>query len=167
MPDTPPPYDNWDWHDGAVSTGDVVLVDVDGVIADGNHRQRFLQDGRKEWDNFFNACHDDTPLENEIAMINTLDPATAVFLLTARPHQLRDKTLAWLEPLDLRWDALIMRGKKDGRLSSPQFKQRSVRQVRKQGYNPLVAFDDDMRNVEMFRAEDVPCVYIHSGYYEA
>ena len=29
-----------------------------------------------------------------------------------------------------------------------------------------LAFEDDRRNLEMFRAEGVPCVYIHSGYYD-
>jgi hypothetical protein len=29
-----------------------------------------------------------------------------------------------------------------------------------------LAFEDDPRNVEMFRQEGVPCVYLHSGYYE-
>lgn len=161
-----PPYDNWIWNHDPLTPGDVALVDVDGVIADGSHRQHHLQDGPKDWEAFFAECDGDAPLVNEIAMVNTIDPAIHVVLLTARPHHLRDKTLTWLASVDLRWDALILRGKKDGRLRSPQFKQRSVRQLRKQGYNPLVAFDDDMRNVDMFRAEDVPCVYIHSGYYE-
>ena len=29
-----------------------------------------------------------------------------------------------------------------------------------------LAFEDDRRNVDMFHAEGVPCVYIHSGYYD-
>ena len=28
------------------------------------------------------------------------------------------------------------------------------------------AFEDDRRNVAMFHAEGIPCVYIHSGYYD-
>ncbi|NJO55968.1 MAG: hypothetical protein HC834_05945 [Rhodospirillales bacterium] len=29
-----------------------------------------------------------------------------------------------------------------------------------------LAFEDDPRNVSMFHAQGVPCIYIHSGYYE-
>ena len=29
-----------------------------------------------------------------------------------------------------------------------------------------LAFEDDRRNVEMFRAEGIPCLYVHSGYYD-
>jgi hypothetical protein len=30
----------------------------------------------------------------------------------------------------------------------------------------MVSFEDDRRNVAMFREEGVPTVYIHSGYYD-
>jgi len=172
--DAAPPYENWIWREAAVAPGNCVVVDVDGVIADGDHRQRFLTGadvlpgGKKDWKNFFAACVDDAPLENQIAMINSICADHSVILLTARPNNLLEPTLHWLATTaaHLRWDALILRAKKDGNLRSPQFKQRSIRQLKKQGYNPLVAFDDDVRNVDIIRAEDVPTVYIHSGYYE-
>jgi hypothetical protein len=34
------------------------------------------------------------------------------------------------------------------------------------GYEPRLAFEDDRRNVAMFRDAGVPCIYLHSGYYE-
>ena len=34
------------------------------------------------------------------------------------------------------------------------------------GFDLRLAFEDDRRNVEMFHREGVPCVYIHSGYYD-
>ena len=38
--------------------------------------------------------------------------------------------------------------------------------LRAAGLDLEIAFEDDRRNVAMFRAAGVPCVYIHSGYYE-
>ena len=29
-----------------------------------------------------------------------------------------------------------------------------------------LAFEDDRRNVQMFHGQGVPCIYIHSGYYD-
>ena len=29
-----------------------------------------------------------------------------------------------------------------------------------------MAFEDDRRNVAMFRHEGIPCLYVHSGYYD-
>ena len=34
------------------------------------------------------------------------------------------------------------------------------------GFDLRLAFEDDPRNVAMFRAEGIACVYIHSGYYD-
>jgi hypothetical protein len=47
-----------------------------------------------------------------------------------------------------------------------EFKRRSVRELRGVGFDLMVSFEDDRRNVAMFREEGVPTVYIHSGYYD-
>ena len=45
-------------------------------------------------------------------------------------------------------------------------KASTIEELRDRGIEPRLAFEDDRRNLEMFRAEGVPCVYIHSGYYD-
>jgi hypothetical protein len=47
-----------------------------------------------------------------------------------------------------------------------EFKRRSVRELRDAGFELVLSFEDDRRNVDMFREEGVPSVYIHSGYYD-
>ena len=42
----------------------------------------------------------------------------------------------------------------------------TVADLRKYGFDLRLAFEDDRRNLEMFRAEGIPCVYIHSGYFD-
>jgi pyridoxine 5'-phosphate synthase PdxJ len=51
-------------------------------------------------------------------------------------------------------------------MAARTFKQRTVRELRQRGFDLRLAFEDDPRNVHMFHSEGVPCVYIHSGYYE-
>ena len=41
-----------------------------------------------------------------------------------------------------------------------------VDELRDYGFDLRLAFEDDRRNVDMFHADGVPCVYIHSGYYD-
>ena len=41
-----------------------------------------------------------------------------------------------------------------------------VEELRAYGLDLRLAFEDDPRNLDMFHAEGIPCVYIHSGYYE-
>jgi len=86
-------------------------------------------------------------------------------LLTARPIRVQRQTLAWLARMDLRWDLLIMRDFGDYD-ASRDFKQRTTTELRAFGFDLRLAFEDDRRNYDMFHAEGVPCVYIHSGYYE-
>ena len=144
-----------------------MVFDVDGVLADANHRQvvLFAGGGRKNWKAFFAAAGDDALIEEVARLTALLDPTLRIELLTARPTSNRAITLTWLAQQDLRWDLLVMRPDGDFR-SSPDAKRMAVHELRTQGFDPQLAFDDDRRNVDMFHDEGVPCIYIHSGYYE-
>ncbi|MBI2705863.1 MAG: hypothetical protein HYX32_11315 [Actinobacteria bacterium] len=50
--------------------------------------------------------------------------------------------------------------------ASREFKRRSVAELRGFGFDLRLAFEDDRRNYLMFHNEGVPCIYIHSGYYD-
>jgi hypothetical protein len=135
------------------------------VLSDAASRQHYIEGGRRDWDAFFEACGDD-PLIDEVArLLALLDPALGTILLTGRPLRVQPQTIAWLERYGLRWDLLIMRDFGDYS-AARQFKRRSVAELRNYGFDLKLAFEDDRRNLEMFRAEGIPCVYIHSGYYD-
>jgi len=135
------------------------------VLSDAASRQHFLEGGRRDWDAFFEACGDD-PLIDEVAqLLELLDPKLRIVLLTGRPLRVQPQTLAWLERYHLRWDLLIMRDYGDYSVAR-EFKRRSVDELRDYGFDLRLAFEDDRRNLAMFRAEGIPCVYIHSGYYD-
>ena len=142
-----------------------MVFDLDGVLSDAVSRQHFLEGRRRDWDAFFEACGED-PLIDEVAtLLHLLDPSVAIVLLTARPLRVQPQTLAWLERYRLRWDLLVMRDFGDYQ-EARNFKRRSVAELRAYGFDLQLAFEDDRRNLEMFRAEGIPCVYIHSGYYD-
>ena len=50
--------------------------------------------------------------------------------------------------------------------ASRSFKRDTVDDLRAFGFDLRLAFEDDRRNVDMFHAADIPCIYIHSGYYD-
>ena len=102
----------------------------------------------------------------EIArLLEVLDSRLRVVLLTARPIRVQAQTLAWLARHDLRWDLLVMRDQGDYG-AAREFKRDAVGHLRSYGFDLRLAFEDDQRNVEMFHRQGVPCVYIHSGYYD-
>jgi hypothetical protein len=142
-----------------------VVFDLDGVLSDAVSRQHYLEAPRRDWDAFFEACGDD-PLIDEVGrLLELLDPSLVIILLTARPLRVQPQTLGWLERYGLRWDLLVMRDFGDYS-SARRFKQQSIAEFRRYGFDLRLGFEDDRRNLEMFRAEGVPCVYIHSGYYD-
>jgi phosphoglycolate phosphatase-like HAD superfamily hydrolase len=155
----------WYWRQGPVPPGPAVVFDLDGVLSDAASRQHYLEGPSRDWDAFFEACGDDPLIEEVARLLGLLDPGLAIVLLTARPTRVQAQTLAWLHRYGLRWDLLVMRP--DGDYSSArEFKRSSVRQLRKAGFDLVLSFEDDRRNAAMFRDEGVPCVYIHSGYYD-
>lgn len=142
-----------------------VLFDLDGVLADATLRQHHLEGRRRDWDAFFDAVGDDDLIHDVARLLGLLDPGLVVVLLTGRPARVHPQTLGWLGRHDLRWDLLVMRDYGDYS-AAREFKRRSVGELRAVGFDPQLAFEDDRRNVEMLRDEGVPCIYIHSGYYD-
>ena len=98
-------------------------------------------------------------------LLDLLEDDLAIILLTGRPVRVRTLTVEWLARHDLRWDLLIMRpGGRGG--ASRDFKRTTIGQLRDAGFDLRLAFEDDRNNVAMFHGAGVPCIYIHSGYYD-
>ena len=157
--------DNWRWRAGPVEPGPAVVFDLDGVLSDAASRQHYIEYPFPDWDAFFRACGEDDLIGEVARLLEVIDGGHRVVLLTARPIRVQPQTLGWLDRYGLRWDVLIMREFGDY-MASRVFKQRTVGELRRFGFDLRVAFEDDPRNVHMFHTEGVPCVYIHSGYYE-
>lgn len=170
MPSWDHSYENWLWREAALEPDggtalSAVVFDLDGVLSDASRRQHFIEYPRRDWEAFFHACGDDELIAEVGRLLEVLDPLHRVVLLTARPIRVQPQTLAWLERYGLRWDLLVMRDFGDYS-AARVFKQRTVHELRARYFDLRLAFEDDPRNVAMFHHEGVPCVYIHSGYYE-
>lgn len=178
MPSWDHTFENWIWRAAAPEPGGggsggagadaahtAVVFDLDGVLSDASSRQHFLEYPRRDWEAFFHACGDDELIDEVARLLEVLDPSHRIVLLTARPIRVQPQTLAWLDRYGLRWDVLIMRDFGDYS-AARTFKHRTVAELRSRGFDLRLAFEDDPRNVHMFHIQGVPCVYIHSGYYE-
>ena len=150
---------------GPVPPGPAVVFDMDGVLSDAAGRQHLLERPRRDWDAFFEAVGDDELIDEVVRLLDVLDDDLVIVLLTARPIRVQRQTLGWLERHALRWDLLVMREWGDYG-ASRDYKRDAVHDLRAHGFDLRLAFEDDRRNVDMFHAEGVPCIYIHSGYYE-
>ncbi len=156
----------WFWPASGISEGParIVVVDIDGVLADARHRQHLLSGQWSDWDEFFSEAGGDGLLAQQAHLLELLDPELLVVLLTARPAWISGITLRWLEQHEVRWDLLIMRPQYDFGPSA-RMKSTAIKRLRERGFDPTLAFDDDPRNVAAFAGLGVPCVYVHSGYH--
>ena len=145
--------------------GSVFIVDIDGVIADASAHQHFLNGENQKWEEFFEATLDSQVFREGRELVKSLAVSTPIFLMTARPSYLLEKTVFWLKQNKISWDALLMREEKDDR-SSPEVKLDLLGDLIESGYKPKFALDDDPRNLLMFWKQKVPSIYVHSGYYE-
>ena len=160
--------DNWHFREGAPAAGPLVIFDLDGVISDASHRQHFLRGARKDYRGFFTAASLDPPYRTGLALAASVADDHAVAILTARPNYVVVITRSWLAANEVRHDLLILRPRR-GRGShgpSADYKRHELYRLRAAGYEVAFAIDDDERIIEMYRAEDVLALYVHSGYYE-
>jgi len=157
----------WQWRvpedEARRQAAPCVIVDIDGVLADGAHRQHLVQ--AKRWNEFFDAAHGDLPIAETAVLLRLLDQDLVVVLLTGRPLRTREATITWLAEHGYRWDLLVMKDDGDLRRSTLS-KQEAVKALREAGFSPVLALDDEPGNVAMYREEAIPCLYIHSGYYD-
>ena len=158
--------DNWRWRAGPVAPGPAVVFDIDGVLSDAVAPPALPRAPVRDWEAFFHACGDDDLIDEVARLLELLDPDLRVVLLTARPSGSSDQTLAWLAAL--RAALGPARHAATGATTARPGLQAARRSGSSAtyGFDLRLAFEDDRRNVDMFRAEGVPCVYIHSGYYD-
>ena len=119
----------------------------------------------RDWWAFFDASVDDPPIAEGLGLAPSLARDRVVALGTARPARLAPTTLAWLDRHEVQWDLIAMRTDDDHRTSSDTKRDLLV-DLRVAGYQPVLALDDDVSNLAMYRSEGVATVYVHSGYYD-
>jgi hypothetical protein len=160
-----PRREHWWWRSAPIDAQRAVVVDIDGVLADARGRQHHLSWDRRDWDAFFDDCGDDPVVDEVRTLVSLLDRSLVVLLVTARPLRVRDLTRSWLEEHGLRWDLLVMRPTHE-HAPAVVFKQGVVEELRGEGFELELAMEDDPRNREMYQDAGIPCLYVHSGYYD-
>ena len=156
---------NWIGATDAPLDRPTMVFDLDGVISDASHRQRFLRDDRWDFDGFFAACVDDTVIPAGAALAAAIAADHTVVILTARPDSIRMQTIDWLAANGIRHDLLILRPPADDR-SSADFKYDELAALRRAGCDIRGVLEDSPSNLAMLTAEGYPALPVASGYYE-
>lgn len=140
-----------------------IIFDIDGTLANTDHRQHHLTGKKKDWAAFQDAAHLD-PVHEPIAVIcrSLATLAHRIVLCSGRGEQERHITEAWLEGHQIPYARLYMRAEKDYR-PDDVIKLELLVRMRVDGFDPKIAFDDRYRVVRMWRENGVVCAQVAEG----
>jgi phosphoglycolate phosphatase-like HAD superfamily hydrolase len=144
----------------------VVLCDVDGTLANNEHRQHFLDVKPKDWKNFkYNAFYD-PPYPDIVWLVRTLHAAgNKILIVTARTEDEREVTTRWLDEvagIGGLYERMYMREDGDYR-DDTIVKAEILETIRKDGYDPTLVLDDRNRVVKMWRDLGITCLHVRDG----
>ena len=147
-----------------------IICNMDGTIANCDHRLHLIDDKTNpKWDEFFEACSEDLPMDTTIDIVQQLISETNnIIFVTSRPERVREKTMAWMakafdEPFGI---GVYLMMRKDGD-HRPDFiiKQEMLSAMRQLGFKPEVAFEDRKQVVDMYRKEGLTVYHVAEGNY--
>ena len=139
------------------------IFDIDGTIADCTNRLHHIQKQPKDWTAFFAGVIHDKPIPHMINLIKLCAAYSAVILVSGRSDECREDTVTWIEGEVYGYEfPLYMRRAGDHR-DDDVIKMELLAQLRADGFEPIMVFDDRKRVVDAWRAAGVPCAQVAQG----
>ena len=150
----------------------IAVFDLDGTLSDGSQREHFLNTPgeKKRWKEYFDDCHNDTPIWDVINVHQALCIAgwhTEIW--SGRSEIVRDKTIDWLRKVGINTGEfpnqvpLRMRGKNDYRDDREVKGDMLDRFMRDTQRIPCIIFDDRNKMVEFWREKGITCAQTALG----
>ena len=153
-----------------------VVFDIDGTLANAEHRLHLIYQIPKRWDEFLSPelVRKDTAIIPIWSCLESLHRAgNRILFITGRNELTYPDTYNWLKQKgranapQFHFDenpAIYMR-KKDDRSPSEVSKRKSLHEARKDGYDPMLVFEDRETDTAMWREEGLICCQVAEGRY--
>lgn len=93
----------------------IVLCDIDGTLSNGEHREHFVRQEKKDWTNYYALLHNDKPIEIVVRWVQELAKDHTVCLVSGRPDTYQESTMNWLSEHNIPYEWLFMRAGGDKR----------------------------------------------------
>jgi hypothetical protein len=147
-----------------VQAPNCIVFDIDGTLANVDHRRSFVATKPKNWKAWNAGLVRDTP-HAHIVYLNRIIAASGEFKIivcSGRGEEVRPQTEAWLKHHDVNFEKLYMRREKDFRKDFI-VKEELLDQMIRDGYVPYIVFDDRESVVQMWRRRGIPCLQVAKG----
>lgn len=120
----------------------LVIVDIDGTLANCDHRLHFVEHGRKDWGAFFKHMGDDDVYQDIADLVYELyTSGSKIILVSGRPEDYQEVTEKWLERFSIPYNKLMMRKKGDFR-ADHIVKEEILNEITKLHGKPNLSIDD-------------------------
>jgi acid phosphatase class B len=144
----------------------VVVFDIDGTIANNDHRKHFVEGKPKYWLKYNARMDEDGVYKDIVWMMGKLwhDLDTRIILCTGREEIYREVTEKWLMDNGLMHyiTALYMRPLEDYR-SDAIVKVELLKKIETDWARPYLWFDDRQQVVDAIRAEGIRVLQVQEG----
>jgi phosphoglycolate phosphatase-like HAD superfamily hydrolase len=151
------------------------IFDLDGTLANAEHRVHHIGGATKDWRAFFAAANDDTPIAPTIRTMRALiNAGSEVWVWTGRSDEVREETILWLDKhcdfvvnfytgMFRAPERFLMRKAGDHR-PDHDLKFEWLANLEPPERNRLTAvFEDRTRVVQMWREAGVQCFQVAPG----
>ena len=130
-----------------------IIVDIDGVLANAEHRKRFDESGNLDWEHFLDPelTRQDTLMRSDIPEIlkRIKEDGEEIILMSGRVPKQKNATIEWLEEHDIPYDRLIMREEWNQFVKDSTFKKNETEKLLRD-HDILLAIDDMKHNRDAF-----------------
>lgn len=147
---------------------DIILSDLDSSLADTRGRAHLASKdatlGHMGWVEYSKACVTDAPIAGAIATLQLLaSSGYPIFLVSGRNIEAEAETRQWLDANNVPFDRLRLRRREDIQHNG-EYKVAYVRELRREGLNPVLMLEDHIGVSEMVEAEGVPVLTVNPRY---
>lgn len=144
--------------------GKVIVFDIDGTLANSEHRMHWVSSKPKNWAACDAAIPKDTPHDEVVWLLHTIAvrPDVKIIICTGRGESTRSVTEAWLKNYIGDYDALYMRKYGDYRKDSI-VKVELLQQIIYDYGKPYLWFDDRQQVVDAIREQGIRVLQVAPG----
>jgi len=145
-------------------TNKVIVFDIDGTLANVNHRRHWVATKPKNWAAWNAAMDRDTVHEDVKWMLDSFHNRhdTSIIICSGRGSEHREITEQWLEHYFIHYDALYMRAVKDNRKDSI-VKVELLNDIQRDYGWPFIWFDDRDQVVNAIREQGIRVCQVAPG----
>lgn len=140
-----------------------IIIDLDGTLANCDHRVHFVKSKPKNWDAFFAGMGEDVLNKWCAELIEAMRMKNyTILFVTGREEKYKVATLDWLKKNKVEFDHLFMRELKDVR-DDFLVKEEIYNQKIKNHYDILFVVDDRVSVVNKWRELGLVCLQCDVG----